>query len=67
MRRPRRRRRSLRMVWGALDYGFTHYTVAYLLGEDGDGNVWILDEHAERRWIVERHASAILEMLSATG
>jgi phage terminase large subunit len=58
---------QLRSVWGALDYGFTHYTTCYLFGEDGDGNVWILDEHAERRWIVERHANAILELLQRHG
>lgn len=54
---------GLRAVWCALDYGFTHYTVAYLLGEDGDGNIWFLDEHAERQWVVERHAGAILGLL----
>jgi phage terminase large subunit len=58
---------DLRRVWGSLDYGFTHYTVAYLLGEDGDGNVFVLDEHAERRWVVERHARAIGEMLERNG
>ena len=54
---------QLRSVWAALDYGFTHYTVVYLMGEDFDGHVHVLDEHAERRWIVERHAAAIHAML----
>ncbi len=51
-------------VWLALDYGFTHYTVCYLLAEDGDGNVYIWDEHAERRWLIPRHADAIKAMLA---
>lgn len=50
-------------VWLAMDYGFTHYTVVYLLAEDGDGNIHFLDEHAERRWLIERHATAIGTML----
>lgn len=49
-------------VWCALDYGFTHYTVVYLLAE-GDGCVYLLDEHAERKWLPSRHAEAIHAML----
>lgn len=58
---------QLRSVWAALDYGFTHFTVAYLLGEDGDGRLYVLDEHAERRWTVGRHAEAIRAMLERHG
>jgi len=50
-------------VWLAMDYGFTHYTVIYLLAQDGDGNVYVVDEHAERRWLVPRHAAAVRAML----
>jgi hypothetical protein len=50
-------------VWLALDYGFTHPTVAYLLARDGDGTVYVVDEHRESRWLVERHVRAIGEML----
>ena len=49
--------------WAALDYGFTHYTVFLLGCKDGDGNTFIVDEHAERLWLPERHAVAIREML----
>jgi phage terminase large subunit len=59
--------RDLRRVWCALDYGFTHFTVCYLLGEDSDGSVLVLDEHAERRWVVARHAEAIHAMLERHG
>jgi hypothetical protein len=51
-------------VWLGFDYGFTHYTVAYLLARDGDGNVYVIDEHAERGWLPERHTNAILSMLA---
>ena len=47
----------------ALDYGFTHYTVALLGCTDGDGNVFVVDEHAERLWLPQRHATAIKAML----
>ncbi len=48
----------------AFDYGFTHYTVCLLGCTDGDGNVFIVDEHAERLWLPQRHAAAIKAMLA---
>lgn len=51
-------------VWLGLDYGFTHYTVCYLLAQSGDGTVYVVAEHAERRWLPERHAKAIHAMLA---
>jgi len=48
----------------ALDYGFAHYTVALLGCTDGDGNIFVVDEHAERLWLPERHAAAIKAMLA---
>jgi hypothetical protein len=48
----------------ALDYGFAHYTVALLGCTDGDGNIFVVDEHAERLWLPERHAAAIKVMLA---
>jgi phage terminase large subunit len=50
--------------WCALDYGFTHYTCVHLLARDGDGTIYILDEHAERGMLPERHAPAIKAMLA---
>jgi len=50
--------------WCALDYGFTHYTAVYLLAEDGDGTLYLVDEHAERGWLPQRHAPAIHAMLA---
>jgi hypothetical protein len=49
--------------FAALDYGFAHYTVALLGCRDGDGNTFIVDEHAERLWLPQRHAAAIKAML----
>lgn len=51
-------------VWVSLDYGFKHYTVAYLMAESSEGDVFIVDEHAERRWVPEQHAEAIFKMLA---
>ncbi len=47
-----------------LDYGFTHYTVCLLGCTDGDGNTFIVDEHAERLWLPQRHAVGIKAMLA---
>jgi len=49
--------------FAAMDYGFTHYTVVLLGCTDGDGNMFIVDEHAERLWLPQRHAPAIVAML----
>lgn len=51
-------------VWLALDYGFTHPTVAYLLARDGDGAIYVVDEHRESKWLVGRHAQALRELLA---
>ncbi len=49
--------------FAALDYGFHHYTVALLGCFDSDGNLFVVDEHAQRNWVPERHAKAIKAML----
>src|SRR5512136_2430768 len=49
--------------FAALDYGFAHYTVVLLGCTDGDGNVFVVDEHAERLWLPQRHAPAVKAML----
>ncbi|MCU0786149.1 MAG: terminase family protein [Verrucomicrobia bacterium] len=49
--------------FAALDYGFTHYTVVLLGCTDGDGNLFVVDEHAERMWLPQRHAPGIKAML----
>jgi hypothetical protein len=51
----------------ALDYGFAHYTVCLLGCRDGDGNTFIVDEHAERLWLPQRHSVAIRAMLARHG
>ena len=53
--------------FAALDYGHVHYTVCLLGCRDGDGNTFIVDEHAERLWLPQRHAAAIKAMLARHG
>jgi phage terminase large subunit len=53
--------------FAALDYGFNHYTVALLGCTDTDGNTCVMDEHAARGWVPERHAEAIKAMLRRHG
>jgi hypothetical protein len=50
--------------FAALDYGFAHYTVVLLACRDGDGNTFVVDEHAERMWLPQRHAAAIRAMIA---
>jgi hypothetical protein len=50
--------------FAALDYGFTHLTAALLACQDSDGVIYVMDEHAERFWIPQRHAQAIKAMLA---
>jgi len=47
----------------ALDYGFAHYTVVLLGCTDGDGNIFVVDEHAERLWLPQRYAAGIKAMV----
>ena len=53
--------------FAALDYGYVHYTVVLLGCRDGDGNTFIVDEHAQREWLPDRHAAAIKAMLARHG
>lgn len=53
-------------VWAAMDYGYQHYTVAYLLAE-GDGNIYIVGEHAAQRQLVPSNAADIHAMLARWG
>jgi hypothetical protein len=46
-----------------MDYGFAHYTVVLLGCRDGDGNTFVVDEHAQRMWLPQRHAEAIKAMV----
>jgi phage terminase large subunit len=54
------------VAWASLDYGYTHYTVAYLLAA-GDGDIYILDEYAARRQLVPANAAGIAAMLGRNG
>ena len=53
--------------FAALDYGFTHYTAVLLGCRDGDGNIYVIDEHAARQWLPEQHVEAIRSMLRRNG
>jgi hypothetical protein len=53
--------------FAALDYGFTHYTVCLLGCQDGDGNIFVVDEHAQRLWLPQRNAAGIKAMLARHG
>lgn len=54
-------------VWGGFDYGYRHFTAAYLMALDGDGGLWIYDEHAAQKTLVEKHAQGIEAMVERNG
>lgn len=53
-------------VWCALDYGFQHPTVCYLLSEY-DGKKRVIDEHWRQHALVSQNAWDIREMLKRHG
>jgi phage terminase large subunit len=54
-------------VWGGLDYGFTHPTVAYLATKDSDGNIYLIAEHSARKMLAPQHCEAIKSMAARIG
>ena len=42
---------------------YTHYTVVLLGCLDAEDNLYVVDEHAERLWIPQRHVEAVKAML----
>jgi len=53
--------------FAAMDYGFAHFTVVLLGCTDGDGNTFVVDEHAERLWLPQLHVAAVQAMLARHG
>lgn len=52
--------------WCALDYGYKHWTVCYLLTEY-DGDIYILDEFRARKQLIASNAQSIHAMLERWG
>ena len=46
-------------VWLALDYGFAHPTAIGIFTVDGDGKIYLIAEHIERKWLPPLHCRAI--------
>ena len=66
--RLRRFRESDAVEWvAAMDYGYTHRTAVLLGCRDHAGNLFVVDEHAERHWIPQRHAQAVKAMFARHG
>ena len=50
-----------------MDYGYKHPTVFLLLAEDGDDNLYVLDEHVQNGWLPQQHAKAVHAMIERNG
>lgn len=55
------------VLWGALDYGFNHWNMFYLLGRAPDGTIYVIDECARRQQLVETTAQDAVYMLARHG
>ena len=51
----------------AMDYGFQHWNVIYLIAQNDDGMVLFLDELTHRRWLIPQIAGALADMLARNG
>lgn len=53
--------------WAGIDYGF-HHPTAFVLGcQDGDGNIYVVDEHVGRKQLPAWHVDKIAKMLDKWG
>ncbi len=50
-----------------MDYGYKHPTVFLLLAEDGDDNIYVIDEHVQSGWLPQQHAQAVKAMVERNG
>ena len=50
-----------------MDYGYKHPTVFLLLAEDGDDNLYVLDEHVQNGWLPQQHAKSVHAMIERNG
>lgn len=54
-------------IWGALDWGHVHPLAFGLFTEDNDGNVHLVFEHVQNKWLIPYHCRAIREGLRKLG
>lgn len=52
--------------WLAMDYGFVHWNMTYLLAQIGE-RIYVVDEHAARRQLATENAAGIQAMLERNG
>lgn len=54
-------------VWAGMDYGLNHWNATCLATRDGDGNYYIVAEHAARQQLVAQNAPEIISTFSDVG
>ena len=50
-----------------MDYGYKHPTVFLLLAQDGDDNIYVIDEHVQAGWLPQQHADAVKALVERNG
>jgi hypothetical protein len=54
-------------VWGAMDYGYSHPTAFGVFTQDNDGNIIMLGEHVQHKWLIPQHCKAIHRLIARLG
>lgn len=51
-------------IWLAMDYGFVHWNIIYLLAQSDDGILYVVDEYAARRQLVPQVVNGLRAMIA---
>jgi len=54
-------------IWAALDYGFSHPTAFGLFTEGNDGEIYMIAEHVQNKWLPPAHCKAIRRKVEKAG
>lgn len=54
-------------MWGAFDYGWTHYSAFYVFAQRPDGVVFVVGEYGKRKTLPRQHAIAMRELARSLG
>jgi hypothetical protein len=55
------------ILWGAFDHGFAHNTAFGVLALKPNGDLQLIGEHVQHKWLPDQHAPAMLALLGRLG
>lgn len=54
-------------IWGAFDYGFSHPTAFGLFAQGNDGEIYMIAEHVQNKWLPPAHCKTIRRKVQKAG